>query len=76
MATKTIKVYSGSAGNWQPTEVSSSTVGELRTELDIPNGSSCNVNGTVVGNDHEVADDAFVAFSSNDKTGGKAKGIA
>ena len=76
MATKTIKVYSGSAGNWQPTEVSSGTVGELRTELDIPNGSSCNVNGTVVGNDHEVADDAFVAFSSNDKTGGRAKSIA
>ena len=69
---KTIKLYSGSTGNWQPTEVKASNVGELRTELDIPNGSSCNVSGTVVGNDHAITDEAFVAFSSNDKTGGQA----
>ena len=69
---KTIHLFTGSAGQWQPTEVKASNVGELRSELEIPASSSCNVGGTVVGNDHSISDGSYVAFNSNDKTGGAA----
>ena len=51
-------------------DVSSTNVGELRNELDIPADAQVNVNGEVRLNDFPIADDAVVAFTSNNKVGG------
>ena len=65
----TIKLLSGGAG-FVDQEVSSSSVGELRDELDISSTAAVSVNGTNTRNSTTVNDGDFVAAVSNDKTGG------
>ena len=63
-----IKVLSG--GSFPEREVSSSTVGALRTELEIPTRAAISVNGTGVENDYELSAGDLVAAVENDKGGG------
>ncbi len=57
-------------GEFTSRDVSSTTVGDLRNELDIPNDANVNVGGTVRQNDFELEDGAYVAYTSNNKVGG------
>ena len=57
-------------GEFTSRDVTSSTVGELRNELDIPADAQVNVNGEVRLNDFPIEDDAVVAYTSNNKVGG------
>ena len=57
-------------GAFNRRDVSSTNVGELRNELDIPADAQVNVNGEVRLNDFPIADDAVVAFTSINKVGG------
>ena len=68
MATK-IKVLSG--GAFPEREVNSTTVGALRTELEIPARAAVSVNGTGVENDYELQAGDLVAAVENDKGGGQ-----
>ena len=63
-----IKILEG--GGFVDHSVSSTTVGGLRTEKDIPSGSSVSVGGRTVGDDHGLSDGDLVAAVHNDKTGG------
>ena len=63
-----IKVLSG--GGFPEREVNSSTVGALRTELDITAGSEVSVNGTGVTDDYQLQENDVVAAVSSNKTGG------
>jgi hypothetical protein len=63
-----IKMLSGAGFVEQ--EVASTTVGELRDELDIASSASVSVNGTNTRNSTAINDDDFVAAVSNNKTGG------
>ena len=67
MATK-IKVLSG--GSFPEREVNSTTIGALRTELNIPIRAAVSVNGTGVENDYELSEGDLVAAVENDKGGG------
>ena len=66
---KTINLLNN--GEFTSREVTSSNVGGLRNELDIPNDANVNVGGTIRQNEHELSDGDYVAYQSNDKTGGK-----
>ena len=57
-------------GEFTSRDVSSSNVGELRNELDIPADANVNVGGTIRQNDFALEDGAYVAYTSNDKVGG------
>ena len=57
-------------GEFASRDVTSSTVGELRNELDIPTNANVNVGGTIRQNDFALEDGAYVAYTSNDKVGG------
>ena len=57
-------------GEFPSRDVSSTTVGALRTELEIPSGSNINVGGTVRQDDFTLEDGAYVAYTSNNKVGG------
>lgn len=57
-------------GEFISTDVSSSNVGELRNELEIPSSANVNVGGTVRQNDYVLEDGAYVAYTSNNKVGG------
>tara|TARA_Y100000361_G_C11151794_1_gene341536 strand:- start:463 stop:681 length:219 start_codon:yes stop_codon:yes gene_type:complete len=59
-----------SNGEFTSRDVSSSNVGELRNELEIPTSANVNVGGTIRQNDFALADGAYVAYTSNDKVGG------
>jgi|TARA_Y100001938_G_scaffold138063_1_gene203057 hypothetical protein len=59
-----------SNGEFTSRDVSSTTVGALRTELEIPSGSNINVGGTVRQDDFTLEDGAYVAYTSNNKVGG------
>ena len=63
-----IKVLSG--GGFPEREVNSSTVGALRTELDITAGSEVSVNGTGVTDDYQLQENDVVAAVTSNKTGG------
>lgn len=58
-------------GEFTSRDVTSSTVGELRNELEIPTSANVNVGGTIRQNDFALEDGAYVAYTSNDKVGGK-----
>ena len=66
--TKTIKYLRGS--RFVETEVSSSTVENLRLEMEIPATASISVNGRDVTNSYELQDDDQVAAVISNKTGG------
>ena len=63
-----IKVLSG--GGFPEREVNSSTVGALRTELEMAAGSDVSVNGTGVTDDYQLQENDVVAAVSSNKTGG------
>ena len=67
-STKTINLLNN--GEFTSRDVSSSNVGELRNELDIPAAANVNVGGTVRQNDFALEDGAYVAYTSNNKVGG------
>ena len=64
-----IKILEG--GGFVDHAVSSTTVGGLRTEKDIPSNAAISVGGRTVGDDHGLSDGDLVAAVHNDKTGGK-----
>ncbi len=57
-------------GEFTSRDVSSSNVGELRNELEIPTTATVNVGGTIRQNDFELSENAYVAYATNNKTGG------
>ena len=63
-----IKVLSG--GGFPEREVNSSTIGALRTELDMAAGSDVSVNGTGVTDDYQLQENDVVAAVTSNKTGG------
>ena len=66
--TKTINLLNN--GEFTSRDVSSSNVGELRNELEIPTTATVNVGGTIRQNDFELSENAYVAYATNNKTGG------
>ena len=56
-------------GEFASRDVTSSTVGELRNELDIPASANVNVGGTIRQNDFALSENAYVAYATNNKTG-------
>lgn len=58
------------SSSFAETEVQSTTVGSLRSELDL-HGHTINVNRTVVSDDYVLEDGMNVAAVSSNKTGGK-----
>ncbi len=65
-----IKINLLNNGEFASQDVSSSTVGELRNELEISTASTVNVGGTIRQNDFALSDNDYVAYASNNKTGG------
>ena len=65
-----VKINLLNNGEFTSQDVSSTNVGELRNELDIPATANVNVGGTVRQNDFELTEDAYVAYTSNNKVGG------
>ena len=65
-----IKINLLGNGEFTARDVSSSNVGELRNELEIPTTANVNVGGTVRQNEFELTEDAYVAYTSNNKVGG------
>lgn len=57
-------------GEFTSRDVSSTNVGELRNELEIPTTATVNVGGTIRQNDFELSENAYVAYATNNKTGG------
>ena len=66
--TRTIRWLAG--GGFVDKEVTSGTVGQLRSELEIPTGSDIAVDGTNVADTHELSDGSVVAAVQNNKSGG------
>ena len=67
-STKTINLLSN--GEFTSRDVSSNTVGELSSALEIPASANVNVGGTVRQSDFAIEDGAYIAYTSNDKVGG------
>ena len=65
-----VKINLLNNGEFTSQDVSSTNVGELRNELDIPATANVNVGGTVRQNEFELTEDAYVAYTSNNKVGG------
>ena len=57
-------------GEFTSQDVSSTNVGELRNELEIPSTATVNVGGTIRQNDFSLTENDYVAYASNNKTGG------
>ena len=57
-------------GEFTSRDVSSSNVGELRNELEIPTDAQVNVGGTIRQNDFSLSENDYVAYTSNNKVGG------
>tara|TARA_Y100000004_G_scaffold75310_1_gene84690 strand:- start:2504 stop:2716 length:213 start_codon:yes stop_codon:yes gene_type:complete len=69
MATvKTIRWLSG--GGFVDKQVEATTVGQLRSELDISATADIAVDGTNVADTHELNDGSVVAAVQNNKSGG------
>ena len=64
-----IKILAG--GGFVEKEVDATNIGALRTELDIPNGSSVSVNAANVTDSHQLTEGDLVAAVENDKGGGQ-----
>jgi hypothetical protein len=65
-----IKINLLNNGEFTSQDVSSTNVGELRNELEIPSSAQVNVGGTIRQNDFVLEDGAYVAYTSNNKVGG------
>ena len=65
---RTIRWLAG--GGFVDKEISSTTVAQLRTELEISPGADIAVNGTNVADTHELTDGSVVAAVQNNKSGG------
>ena len=63
-----IKVMSG--GGFPEREVNSSTIGSLRSELEMADGSDVSVNGIGVTDDYQLEAGDVVAAVNSNKTGG------
>ena len=70
MANETITINLIQNREFSPTDTSSTTVGDLRNELEIPTTANVMVSGVVRQNDYVLEDNALVAYSSNNKVGG------
>ena len=66
--TRTIRWLAG--GGFVDKEVNATTVGQLRSELEIHSGADIAVNGTNVADTHELTDGSVVAAVQNNKSGG------
>ena len=64
-----IKILEG--GGFVDLEVTSTTVGGLKSEKDIPSNAAISVGGRTVGDDHALNDGDLVAAVHNDTTGGQ-----
>ena len=65
-----IKINLLNNGEFTSQDVSSTNVGELRNELEIPSTATVNVGGTIRQNDFSLTENDYVAYASNNKTGG------
>ena len=65
-----IKINLLTNGEFTSRDVSSTNVGELRNELEIPSSATVNVGGTIRQNDFSLTENDYVAYASNNKTGG------
>ncbi len=63
-----IKLMSG--GGFPERDVESTTVGQLRRELDIPDNATVSVGGTGVTDSHEIQENDIIAAVTSDKKGG------
>tara|TARA_Y100000401_G_C8258775_1_gene192165 strand:- start:69 stop:296 length:228 start_codon:yes stop_codon:yes gene_type:complete len=63
-----IKILEG--GGFVDHSVTSTTVGGLKSEKNIPAGAAVSVGGRTVNDDHPINDGDLVAAVHNDKTGG------
>ena len=68
--TEAIKINLLNNGSFESRDVNSTNVVDLRNELYIPNDANVNVGGTIRQNDYELSNDAYVAYTSNNKVGG------
>ena len=57
-------------GEFVSRDVTSTTVGALRNELEIPADANVMVGGTIRQNDFELSAGDIVAYASNNKVGG------
>ena len=57
-------------GEFVSRDVTSTTVGELRNELEVPTDANVMVGGTIRQNDYALTDGDIVAYASNNKVGG------
>tara|TARA_R100000329_G_C7551647_1_gene194946 strand:- start:557 stop:754 length:198 start_codon:yes stop_codon:yes gene_type:complete len=57
-------------GEFVSRDITSTTVGALRNELEIPADANVMVGGTIRQNDFELSDGDIVAYASNNKVGG------
>ena len=67
--TRTIRWLAG--GGFVDKEVTSGTVGQLRSELEISSGSDIAVDGINEADTHELNDGSVVAAVQNNKSGGE-----
>jgi uncharacterized protein YabE (DUF348 family) len=65
-----IKINLLNNGEFQSVDTSSKTVGDLRNEMEIPTSARINVGGTIRQNDFELTDNCYVAWATDNKTGG------
>ncbi len=64
--------FCGESASFNETDVTATTVGELRDELSLQ-GDTINVNRTIANDDHGLRDDDRVAAVKSNKKGGNAK---
>tara|TARA_R110002020_G_scaffold92173_1_gene223363 strand:- start:212 stop:421 length:210 start_codon:yes stop_codon:yes gene_type:complete len=64
--------FCGESASFNETDVTATTVGELREELSLQ-GDTINVNRTIADDDHGLRDDDRVAAVKGNKKGGNAK---
>ena len=57
-------------GEFVSRDVTATTVGELRNELEVPADANVMVGVTIRQNDYELSDCDIVAYASNNKVGG------
>ena len=70
MANENITINLLENGEFNSRETASSTVGDLRNELEIPTDANVMVAGTIRQNDFALSEGAIVAYASNNKVGG------
>ena len=66
--TRTIRWLAG--GGFVDKEITSGTVRQLRSELEISSGADIAVDGVNVSDDHELSDGSVVAAVQSNKSGG------